>query len=169
MTRWSTPLLVLGIGNEFRRDDGAGLEVARRVTAENPDGLIVRETGGDAAAWLDAWEGFNHVVAVDAVSSGAEPGTIFRFEADERPLPRVFASLMSSHGLGLSEAIELARALGRLPAHLTIYGIEGDDFGEGIGLSPGVRRAVEKTAARIISGDADIPVTPAPRTSTIKY
>ncbi len=56
---------------------------------------------------------------------------------------------MSSHGLGLAEAVELARALGQLPRSCVVYAIEGESFAVGAPLSPPVATAVADVAARL--------------------
>jgi hydrogenase maturation protease len=89
------------------------------------------------------------VILVDAVVSGREPGTVTGFDAVAAPLPAVFSGC-SSHSFGVAEAVELARALGRLPKRLNVYGIEGSEFTQGVGLSPKVARAVETLAVQII-------------------
>jgi hydrogenase maturation protease len=142
--------LVLGIGNDWRSDDAAGLEVARGLRAA---GMRALERGGEPTGLIDVWEGEEHVILVDAVSSGAAPGTIHRFDADAGPLPaRLFSA--STHHLGVAEAVELGRSLGRLPDKLEVIGIEGSRFGAGRGLSPKVRRAVEalETTLRMEAG-----------------
>jgi hydrogenase maturation protease len=103
------------------------------------------EHEGDAAALVEAWTGADHVVVVDAAVSGAAPGTVHRFDARAEPLPA--RSLRSStHGFGVADAVELARALGRLPPRLDVYAVEAADVGAGSGLSPAVARAVEELA-----------------------
>lgn len=139
-------VLVIGAGNAMRRDDGAGLAAARRLRTA---GVPAREAQGDLSGLAEAWAGADRVIVVDAVRTGAAQGTVHRFEVAEKPLPAVFAR-GSTHALGLAEAIELARALGRLPRSLVVYGIEGGDFSPGEGLSPPVARAVEDAAACIM-------------------
>ena len=141
--------IVLGIGNPWRRDDGAGPTVARRLAGRLPENVRVLAVGGDITELLDAFRGADLAVLVDAVSSGEEPGTIHRFDATATPLPAHFGRL-SSHGLGLAEAIELARMLGRLPPGVHVYGIEGADFRPGEGLSPAVEHAVGRVTAELI-------------------
>jgi hydrogenase maturation protease len=138
--------VVIGVGNAFRGDDAAGREVAKRVQERVPGELDVVVCELEPTRLIDAWEGSELAVLVDAVSSGAEPGTVHRFDATSDPLPsREFRS--STHALGIGETIELARAIGRLPASVVVFGIEGEVFGSGAGLSPhadeGVERAVE--------------------------
>jgi hydrogenase maturation protease len=125
---------VIGLGNAARGDDAAGLIAARRL------GGIEHE--GDPLALLDVWDGAESVVVIDAVRSGAAAGTIHRLDADE-PLPAALRTSTSTHAVGLAEAVELARALGRLPARLTVYGIEGERFDAGTGLTPAVSAAVD--------------------------
>ena len=139
---------VLGVGNQWRRDDAAGLEVARRLDRELPRGVRVLEREGEPTGLLDAWQGEREVVLVDAVSSGAKPGTVHRLDAIAAPLPaELFRA--STHHMSVAEAVELARALGRLPERLELYGIEGADFGAGSGLTPEVEHAVERLAAEL--------------------
>lgn len=139
---------VLGVGNQWRRDDAAGLEVARRLDRELPRGVRVLEREGEPTGLLDAWQGEREVVLVDAVSSGAKPGTVHRLDAIAAPLPaELFRA--STHHMSVAEAVELGRALGRLPERLELYGIEGADFGAGSGLTPDVEHAVEGLAAEL--------------------
>jgi hydrogenase maturation protease len=133
-------VVVIGVGNSFRCDDAAGLEVARRL--EPLDGAQVHAREGDLAGLVDLWDDAASVIVIDAASSGAPPGTIHRFDAISDPLPT--GLLSSTHAFGVAEAIELARALGRLPASFTVYAIEGTRFEVGQGLSPEVEAATSK-------------------------
>jgi hydrogenase maturation protease len=143
-------VILIGVGNAWRGDDGAGLAVARRVRELSPAGVEVREFEGDATALVEAWSGAEGVVVVDAAESGAPPGTVRRFDARTRPLP-VRSLRSSTHAFGVSDAGELARALDRLPARLDVYAIEGASFTAGEGLSPAVERAVDELAASLSS------------------
>lgn len=138
---------MLGVGNEWRSDDAAGLEVARRLSSA---GLRALEREGEPSGLLEAFEGEREVILVDAVSSGSEAGTIHRLDARARPLPaELFRA--STHHLSVADAVELARSLGRLPDRLELYGIEGGRFQAGQGLGPEVRRAVEAVVAELES------------------
>jgi hydrogenase maturation protease len=104
---------------------------------------------GEAADLIEAWQGADDVIVVDAVVTGAPVGTVM--ELDGRQLVAPLSTTASTHGLGLAEAIELARVLNLLPTRLRVYGIEGRRFELGAEISPEVQRAVEEVARRIIA------------------
>jgi len=140
--------LVIGVGNRFRGDDGIGLVVAERLCADCPPGAEIALSSGEAAELMDLWEGRDSVIIVDAAKSNALAGTIHTVEVDRDELPLdVFQA--STHTFGLAQAIELARALNRLPRCMIVYGIEGVDFDHGKTLSPPVAAVVEFVAAKI--------------------
>jgi hydrogenase maturation protease len=140
--------VIVGAGNAFRRDDGAGLATACRLRGALPGDVRVITKEGNLASLIDDWQGAEAVVVIDATSSGSEPGTIRRYDAHERPLPSVF-SRSSTHAFGVAEVVELARVLGRLPARVVVFGIEGADFTQGQGLSPDVDAAVAEVVRRV--------------------
>lgn len=144
------PVRVIGIGNEWRGDDGAGLAVARRLAALSPPGMDVLESGGEPLSLMDLWQGAARVVLVDAMQSDLPPGEVTRFDATEKPLPTGFFRDGSTHAFGLPEAIELARSLGRLPEAVTVYGIQAANLDHGRALSLPVQRTVEDLCARIV-------------------
>jgi hydrogenase maturation protease len=144
--------LVIGIGNPDRGDDGAGRVVAQRLRGRNGCVLAVSECTGEAIALMEAWTGFDDVVLVDACRGAGAPGSIHRFTPAEllrrgHGEPRRYES---THGFGVSEAIGLAQALGRLPSGLVIYAIEGGHFRDGTGLSNAVDRAVQELVALLV-------------------
>lgn len=132
-------MIVIGIGNDLRRDDGAGPAVIDVLRRRGLDDVTLAVSDGEPARLIDLWAPADLAVVVDAVRSPGGPGGRVReLDAveDGRPGP-------SSHTLGLGEA------LGRMPSRLRIYAIEGADFGYGPGLSPPVTRAVAEVADQI--------------------
>jgi hydrogenase maturation protease len=138
--------LFVGIGNPLRGDDAAGLLAARALSARGEDGVEVRELEGEPIDLIETWEGAEAVVVADAVASGGEPGAVHRVDAAAGRLPAALAG-PSTHALGLAEAVELGRALGRLPRRLVVYGIEGARFEAGAEPGEAVREAAERVAA----------------------
>ena len=139
--------LVIGVGNERRGDDAAGLAVARALAARLRGGADVTECSSDLTELLELWGGREDVILVDGVRSGRPVGTVVRFEVSGQGLPTLPAT--STHGLSLSDAVGLGQSLGRIPRHLVIYGVEVGEVGAGEGLTDPVARAVEETASRI--------------------
>ena len=143
--------LVIGVGNDTRGDDAAGLVVARRLRKKGIPNVTCTDAPTDALSLIGQWDEVPLVVVVDAASSGAAAGTVHRIDALQGPLPCLLRP-MSSHGFGVIEVIELARALGRLPSRLLVYGIEGENFEPGARMSPAVHTAIE-SVTRFITVD----------------
>ena len=136
--------LILGCGNRQRGDDAAGLLVAERLRVL---GIAAEVCSGEVSELMEAWTGATDVIVIDAVVSGAPAGTVHVW--DGQRLPTFATSVGSTHGLGIAQAIELARALDRLSQRLRVYGIEGTKFEMGSTISPEVERAVEEVVQRI--------------------
>jgi hydrogenase maturation protease len=142
-------VLVAGIGNPDRGDDGFGPVVAQRLRKRVPDTVRILERSGDALALIEDWNGIPSVIVIDAVAPISQPGRVHRLDLTDSPLPIGFAP-RSSHAFGVAETVELARSLGRLPRCLTAYLVEGERFETGALLSSAVTTAVEDVAERII-------------------
>ena len=143
--------LVIGVGNAWRGDDGAGLAVARRVRELAPRRRRPRGRGRrDRAA--------RRAGRAPSTSSSSTPPRRARRRARcsastraPQPLPARSAALLDARASASRTPIELARALGRLPARLDVYAIEGASFTPASGLSPAVERAVAELAASLAS------------------
>jgi len=141
-------VLLIGVGNEFRNDDALGLLIAREFRRRCPEGLAVLENDGDGASIVSALQEVREAVLVDAIRSGAVPGTIHRVDmaAEDMPASLEFGG---THGFGVAQAVETARHLKCLPRHLTLCGIEGATFELGRGLSDPVLRSVPRLISMI--------------------
>ena len=139
----SSPLLIIGVGNAYRSDDAVGLLAVRTLNALHLPHTLCIESDGDGATLIDTWSNAGRVILIDAISSGAQPGTIYRINALKKPLP-ASTSFSSTHAFGVAEAIQPARILDQLPASLTIYGIGGKHFVAGTELSPEVEKAMRE-------------------------
>jgi hydrogenase maturation protease len=139
-------ILVIGCGNPDRGDDAAGILVARRLREL---GVCAREHSGDGLALIESWSQAEYVILVDAVLTGAPPGTISGCMGADAVLIR--SANTSTHSFDIANAIELARALDRLPDSLKIYGIEGREFELGAEPQPAVLAAVERVTNLILA------------------
>ncbi|MGH3139304.1 MAG: hydrogenase maturation protease [Gaiellales bacterium] len=136
---------VICVGNRMRGDDAVGLEVAGHLRGTLPPGVELVEHEGEPTSLIDAWDGADALWIVDAVSSGSQAGTVHRLDAGDRALPPdPFRA--STHHVSLAEAVELARAIGRLPPRTVVYGIEGGSYAVGDPLTPAVAAAAVAVA-----------------------
>ena len=143
----SSDVFVIGVGNRDRGDDGIGPIVADVVDARDPQ-VLTYVAEGDLSGLAMLWQSDQDVVIVDATASGRPPGSIVEIDALAEPLT-VDTGLVSSHGVGLAEAIELARLLDRLPRRLTIIGVEATTFEQFDDLTPAVLAAVPAVVDRV--------------------
>lgn len=144
----NSQILLIGVGNEFRSDDGVGFVIARKLKTKCLPNTEVIEESGDGGVLMETWKGTNRVILFDAMLAGVAPGTIYRFEAHTQPISTKFFHC-STHAFGVAEAIELARILHQLPSYFIVYGIEGKTFEAGTGLSPEVEKAAQDVAERV--------------------
>ena len=140
---------LIGVGNEFRRDDGIGIFIVRHHRLKRIPGIQVLEERGEATTLMDFWKDAGSVFLFDAVFSGNIPGTIYRLDALKAPLPRDLFRV-SSHTFSIAEAIELSRALDQLPNALIVFGVEGENFASGQGLSSAAERAALEVVRRVL-------------------
>jgi hydrogenase maturation protease len=145
-------LVVIGVGNPYRRDDGVGPAVLDLLRVGAPTGALLAESDGEPSALIDLWDGARLAIVVDAVHAPAGPrhasiaGRVHRLGVHH---PSYRAHAASSHGVDLGEAVDLARALGRVPRRMLLYGIEAAEVGFGEGLSPAVAAAARRVAVEI--------------------
>lgn len=151
-------VVVLGVGNELRHDDAAGLEVVRRARAlarpassANPAPAIeYREHEGETLALLGMWEGAGAMILVDAIHGSGPVGAVQRFDLSRQPLPARLEGSSSTHAISVADAIELGRELGRLPRRVVVYGVTGARFDAGRGLSAALLDVVGPLARRVL-------------------
>lgn len=139
-------VVVIGLGNGYRRDDGVGPVIAAAVDERALPGVRVVNQIADSLSLLEAWSGAALAVLVDAaISSRSAPGRVRLCALSEVTGPRV----LSSHGLDVSGALALGRALDRLPAQLVILTVDAEDTSHGVGLTPKVAAAVPQAIVAI--------------------
>lgn len=148
--------LIIGVGQEWRGDDAAGLLVARHLRKLPECQAPVLENSGSMIHLLDAWQEAEAVILIDAVRGGGPPGEIYRFPVHEQTLPAELFPATSSHAWGVSQALALGRILQQLPPYLVVFGIEGGDFRLGQKPSPPVYRAIPEVALRILQEIQDL-------------
>lgn len=156
-------ILIAGIGNIFRGDDGFGTEVARRLLARPyPADIQVVDIGirGMDLAFL-LLDGYDALILVDAVARGGPPGTLRLIEAeslgDVEHGIEAGRRAVEAHSMDPVKVLAFARALGAPPTRTLVVGCEpaalGGDGGDEplMGLSPPVQMALDE-AVRMVDG-----------------
>jgi hydrogenase maturation protease len=150
--------LVLGLGNPILSDDAVGLEVARRLKAElaGVPGVEVDEDFNGGLRLMERLAGYDRAVIVDAIVSGAAPGTVHLLTAGDMPTQRT----VCAHDVSLPTALALGRRSGlHLPetSEIHVIAVEAADvmtFSEE--LTPAVAAAVPlavQAARQALQGD----------------
>jgi hydrogenase maturation protease len=139
---------LIGVGNPYRRDDGIGPALIAEVARYDPPGVTLTVTDGEPTQLIDAWTGAELVVVVDAVlCDPATPGRIHR--STGASLLRTASA--STHGLGIPDAVQLAKLLGLAPQRLVLFAVEASDVGLGVGLSPAVTAAMPALTRAVLT------------------
>lgn len=141
--------LIVGIGSPILGDDGVGLHAARRVQALPPcDNVTVLELGTGGLALLDYLDGHDRLIILDAIVTGATPGTIFELGGEDAAATVHFGG---AHEADLPAVLSLARKLAkRMPEEVIVIAVEAGDittFSET--LTPEVAAAVPEVLARV--------------------
>ena len=140
-------VLVLGLGNPLRGDDGIGPRVVAELHRRGlPEGVTALDAGTGGLDLLNVWQGWPRVIVVDAAAvrrTGGEtvPGQVVRFTPDEVRF-LVTPDGLSLHDAGLAEALALSEALGQDLPELVILSVQPARIGWGEGLSPPVEAAL---------------------------
>lgn len=127
-------IIVIGVGNPLRRDDGVGPEVIRLLSENrerynlSPDTDLV-DGGTDGLGLIEYLKNYKKVIIIDAVEMKLTPGTIKVFTPVEAVM-NINSDALSTHGFGIAELIKLAKELDISP-ELIIVGVQPEDVGYG--------------------------------------
>jgi hydrogenase maturation protease len=145
-------VVVIGVGSEYRGDDGVGPAVLDLLTGLVPAGVALVPSDGEPTRLIEAWSGISTAIVVDAVAGSASaPGALYRLDVATRGEQLPAERGASTHDLSVGSAVALARALDRMPARLIVHGIEGADFGQGVTLSPRVAARIDDLVAAVLA------------------
>ena len=141
-------VLVAGLGNEYRSDDGAGPAVAAYVS--NRMSNVVSKVISEPLDLVGTWDDVALAVVVDATRSDSLPGTVQFVDLGTGEDAGSSAGPMSSHGMDLPCVLRLGVAMGHAPRRVVVVGIEGENFADGVGLSPAVELAVVEAGELVL-------------------
>ena len=140
--------LVIGVGNLLLRDDGVGIHVVNMLKKRSPE-VDVLDAALGSVELLEEMRGYDRVVIVDAIITGAEPGTVFMVNLHQQEEPPV---ITSSHGIDIFTTLRLGEELYRdMPSERIIIGIEAEDITSySEECTPRVAQAVKKVVGIIL-------------------
>lgn len=138
--------LLIGVGNRDRGDDAVGPVVCDLVREQHLPDVAVDVLEGSVVDLPLRWTPADRVTIVDAAEPAGTPGRVTPVDALTARLAAPGA--LSTHEIDVGAAIELARAMGRLPAELWVVGVEAESFGFGAPLTAEVQRAAGRVATR---------------------
>ena len=143
-------LAIVGIGNPFRGDDGAGWTVIEKLEKKIHPSIRLMKARGEISELIDILSRFSNIYFIDACKSRDAIGTWRRIDVKSDPL--LFDNPQTStHGLSIKEAIELAKTRGAFPSKLILYAISGENYQMSETLSPEVAKAAAEVAEKILT------------------
>lgn len=142
-------VVIVGLGNSYRRDDGVGIVAAAALSDVALPGVRVVTGIVEPMSLLEAWSGARLAVVIDAaVMMPSMPGRVRRCTLDDV----ITASEgLSSHSIDIGRSHALGQALGRVPDEIVVFAIEVADTGYGIGLTPQVADAVPQVVSMAVA------------------
>ena len=142
--------MVLGLGNILLGDEGVGVRVAEHLLERYafPPDVEVLDGGTLGLDLMPYVEAADHLLVIDALDVGAEPGTLARLEGDE--IPAFLSIKISPHQMGLSDLLSVARLTGTYPRDVVLWGVQPAVIDVGLDLSPVVASQVDALADRVI-------------------
>jgi hydrogenase maturation protease len=137
-------LVIVGLGSPFGDDQIGWAAIDRLLQA----GVAAAVRARDGIDLLLALEGHDEAIVIDASAPSGCPGRIGRYDWPNADLSDDM--LWSTHGLGLTAALKMAAALGRLPRRIAIYAVEADANAPADALSDAALRALERLIDAIL-------------------
>ncbi len=142
--------LVLGLGNILLSDEGLGVRVVQRLgeSYRFPPEIRVMDGGTLGLDLLPYLEGVDHLLVIDALELGEEPGTIARLVGDE--VPASLSLKISPHQMGLADLLAAARLQGLYPKEVVLLGMQPGSIDPGLDLSPPVEAQVDRLIDEVL-------------------
>lgn len=162
------PVLILGLGNILIEDEGVGIAAIEYVRQhyQLPADIELLDGGTSGMALLDDLRHRSKLIVVDAVNTGAAPGTLVVLKGDE--VPAFFRSKVSPHQLALSDVLAALTLTGDKTADITVIGVVPASLKTRIGLSRLVGAQLKPLADHIIAELESAGFNPAPLSSRLQ-
>lgn len=143
-------IIVVGIGNPYRGDDGAGFAVIDGLEKSLSSSVKLLKLRGDIAELIDIFANYQTVYLVDACRSNEEQEDWRRLDVQKESIKDENPQT-STHGFGITQAISLAKNLDKLPDKLILYAINGNQYSISDVISPSVYASVNSVIKAILN------------------
>jgi hydrogenase maturation protease len=143
--------LILGIGNILLSDEGLGVHIVNELASSGvsvPDDVEVFDGGTAGFDLIPLMKDRERIIIVDALKADSEPGSIYRFRAEQAVRRQ---STFSLHEGGITEVLETMKLMGHTP-DVEFIGIVPEDISTiDIRMSDAVKRSVPRAIELILS------------------
>lgn len=154
MSAGAPSVVILGVGNVLMSDEGVGVHavVELEKAYDFPENVRCLDGGTSTNELLGDLEYVDHLIVLDAVNAGREPGALVRLEGDA--VPRAFTTKLSPHQVGISDLLATLTFLGRGPKHVLLLGVEPERLSLDLTLSKTVAGRVPELCQQVL-GELD--------------
>lgn len=144
-------VVVLGVGNVLMSDEGVGVHTVTTLESRYafPEGVRCVDGGTSTNELLGDLEDLDHLIVIDAVSAGAEPGALVRLDGEA--VPKAFTTKLSPHQVGISDLLATLTFMGRGPKNVVLFGVEPERLSLAMELSPTIAARVPELCAQVVA------------------
>ncbi len=139
--------VVLGIGNIILSDEAVGVRAVEALQAgwDLPEGVGAIDGGTSGMELIEDLSHLDFLLVLDAVRTGAAPGTLARIDGDA--IPVFFRSKLSPHQIALPDVLASLELLNAMPKEIVVIGVEFESLELGLEMTPAVAAQVPVVAA----------------------
>lgn len=143
-------VLILGIGNTILSDEAVGVRAVEALqdAYDLPVEVQAIDAGTSSMEMLDEIADVDLLLVLDAVKAGKPLGTVVRLAGDEVPV--FFRKKLSPHQVGLSDVLASLEFAGSRPKDIVVIGVEAENFGLGLELTPVIAARVPELVALVV-------------------
>jgi hydrogenase maturation protease len=156
-------VVILGVGNLLMGDEGVGVHAVTALEKDFvfPENVRCVDGGTSTNELLGDLEYLDHLIVLDAVAAGLEPGALLRLEGDA--VPRAFTTKLSPHQVGISDLLATLTFMGRAPKKVVLLGVEPVSLTLDLALSPTVAARVPELVAQVLAELGKLGLAPSRR------
>ena len=159
-------VVILGVGNVLMSDEGVGVHTVTALEHgwDFPEGVRCVDGGTSTNELLGDLEDLDHLIVIDAVAAGLEPGGMVRLEG--AAVPAAFTTKLSPHQVGIADLLATLTFMGRAPKHVLLLGVEPKRLTLDLELSSTVAARVPQLCAQVVEELGRLGLGPTSRLQT---